>query len=142
MLREHGCELPEWRVSEQTFTFGGGRAGLAELFAAAEPPTAVVGGNDLLAAGAVFEAQARGLAVPRDLSVVGIDNLEIALHVTPALTTVHLPTARLGEEAAQHLLARLQGREMPGRTTLPIELIVRGSTARLRVERPAVMAND
>jgi LacI family transcriptional regulator len=88
----------------------------------------VIGGNDLLAAGAVFEAQARGLDVPGDLSIVGIDNLEISLHVTPALTTVHLPTAELGDQAAQYLLARLQGREMPGRTTLPIELIVRGST--------------
>jgi LacI family transcriptional regulator len=127
-LREHSLDLPEWRVSEQGFTFGGGRTGLAELLATAEPPTAVIGGNDLLAAGAVFEAQARGLGVPRDLSIVGIDNLEISLHVTPPLTTVHLPTARLGEEAAQYLLARLQDRDMPARTTLPIELIVRGST--------------
>jgi LacI family transcriptional regulator len=127
-LAEHGLDLPEWRLSEQAFTFGGGRAGLAELLANAEPPTAVIGGNDLLAAGAVFEAQARGLQVPRDLSVVGIDNLEISLHVTPALTTVHLPTSRLGEQAAQHLLARFQGRDVPDRTALPIELIVRGST--------------
>lgn len=127
-LRLHGCDLPEWRVSEQAFTFTGGRAGLAELLAIAQPPTAVIGGNDLLASGALFEAQARGLRVPQDLSVVGIDNLEISLQVTPALTTVHLPTAQLGEEAAQHLLARLQGRDRPGRTVLPIELIVRGST--------------
>jgi LacI family transcriptional regulator len=76
----------------------------------------------------VFEAQARGLQVPRDLSVVGIDNLEISLHVAPPLTTVHLPTSRLGEQAAQYLLGRLQGRETPSRTILPIELIVRGST--------------
>jgi LacI family transcriptional regulator len=127
-LRPHGCDLPEWRVSEQAFTFAGGRAGLAELLATAEPPTAVIGGNDLLAAGALIEAQARGLRVPRDLSVVGIDNLDISLQVTPALTTVHLPTATLGEEAALHLLARLQGRDKPSRTVLPIELIVRGST--------------
>jgi LacI family transcriptional regulator len=129
-LREHGLDLPEWRVSEQPFTLAGGRAGLAELLAAAEPPTAVVGGNDLLAAGALFEAQARGLQVPQRLSIVGIDNLEIAMHVTPPLTTVHLPTARLGEEAAQYLLARLHGREKPSRIALPIELIVRGSTSR------------
>ena len=128
-LREQGCDLPEWRVSDQSFTFAGGRTGLAELLATADPPTAVIGGNDLLATGALFEAQARGLRVPQDLSVVGIDNLDIAHHVTPALTTVHLPTARLGAEAAQHLLARLAGEARPDRTMLPIELVVRGSTA-------------
>jgi LacI family transcriptional regulator len=128
-LHERGLSLPEGRVSEQPFTFAGGRAGLAELFANGKPPSAIIGGNDLLAAGAVFEAQARGMHVPRDLSVVGIDNLEISQHVTPALTTVHLPTARLGTEAAQYLLARLQGRARPDRVALPIELIVRESTA-------------
>jgi LacI family transcriptional regulator len=128
-LRKRGRDLGEAQVSEQPFTFAGGRAGLAELLGSAKPPTAVIGGNDLLAAGAVFEAQARGMDVPKDISVVGIDNLEISLHVTPTLTTVHLPTAKLGAEAAQYLLARLQGRTRPERVSLPIELIVRASTA-------------
>jgi LacI family transcriptional regulator len=128
-LREQGGDLPEWRVSEQAFTFAGGRAGLEELFASKTPPTAIIGGNDLLAAGAMFEAQARGLRVPADISVVGIDNLEISQHVTPTLTTVHLPTAKLGEEAALYLLNRLQQRSCARWTKLPIELVVRNSTA-------------
>ena len=55
--------------------------------------------------------------------------MEIAAVVTPALTTVHFPTEELGALAAQHLLARLAGREVELRTELPVELVVRGSTA-------------
>ena len=94
----------------------------------ANPPTAIIGGNDLLAAGALFEAQSRNLAVPGALSIVGIDNLEISMHVTPALTTVHLPTAQLGEEAGRYLLARLHGGEPARHIALPIELVIRGSS--------------
>ena len=49
--------------------------------------------------------------------------------VTPGLTTVHFPAAELGALAAQHLLARLAGQEVALRTELPVELVVRGSTA-------------
>ncbi len=129
-LADAGLELPAWRLIEQPFTLAGGRAGLSLLLAAAEPPTAVICGNDLLAVGALFEAQSRGLAVPAQLSIVGIDNLEIAAHVSPALTTVHLPTAQLGEHAANHLVARLRDEPLPHRTELPIELVVRQSTDR------------
>lgn len=128
-LQESGFDLPEWRVSEQPFSFAGGRAGLAELLNKSDPPTAIIGGNDLLAAGAMFEAQARGLDVPKDISVVGIDDLEISRHVKPALTTVHLPTARLGVEAAKYLLLCLRDGTRPKRITLPLELIVRESSA-------------
>lgn len=130
-LQTQGLDLPEWRVSEQPFTLAGGRAGLTELLANADVPTAIIGGNDLLAAGALFEAQSRGLRVPQDLSLVGIDNLEIALHTNPALTTVHLPTGQLGEKAANYLLSKLQGHDQPERIMLPVELIVRGSTGEL-----------
>ncbi len=128
-LAAAGLELPDWRVSEQSFTLAGGRAGLAQLFASAEPPTAIVCGNDLLAVGAIFEAQARNLPVPGTISVVGIDNLEIAAHLSPPLTTVHLPTTQLGDISARHLLAMLRGETAPRRVELPIELVVRRSTS-------------
>ncbi|WP_370875493.1 substrate-binding domain-containing protein [Methylobacterium amylolyticum] len=74
------------------------------------------------------EAERRGLRVPRDLSVVGIDNLEIASHSAPPLTTVHLPTADLGRAVAEHLLARLCGEPRSRRTEMPIALIERRSS--------------
>lgn len=128
-LAARGLDLASSCVVEAPFTLAGGRAGLAELLARAEPPTAVVCGNDLLAAGALFEAQASGLAVPEAVSIGGIDNLEIAAHLTPPLTTVHLPTTELGRTVARHLLARLKGEAQPQRMELPIELVVRRSAA-------------
>lgn len=129
-LAEGGLELPKSRISEQPFTLAGGRAGLTQLLGLAERPTAIVCGNDLLAVGVLFEASQRGLSVPDDLSVVGIDNLEIASHVVPSLSTVHLPTLELGREVAEHLLDRLRGYERPPRVELPIELVERRSSGR------------
>ena len=129
-LAAEGLELSNARVSQQPF-LAGGRAGLLQLLGLAEPPTAVVCGNDLLAVGVLLEAEQRGLDVPRDLSVVGIDNLEIASHIAPSLTTIHLPTAELGREVAEHLLARLRGERRASRTEMPIELIERRSSGPL-----------
>jgi LacI family transcriptional regulator len=128
-----GLELPEWRLVEQEFTLAGGRTACSALLALAEPPTAIVCGIDHLAVGCLVEAQARGLVVPEDLSVVGIDNLEMAAHLSPALTTVHVPTARIGEAAARAVLARLSGGPVAGRVELPIELVVRHSSAPPRI---------
>jgi LacI family transcriptional regulator len=128
-LAEAGLDLPEWRVVEQEFTLAGGRTACSALLALAEPPTGIVCGIDHLAVGCLVEAQARGLAVPEELSVVGIDNLEMAAHLSPALTTVHVPTTRIGEAAARAVLARLRGGPAGGRIELPIELVVRRSTA-------------
>ena len=131
-LSAAGLDLPKSRISEQPFTLAGGRAGLSQLLGLAEPPTAVMCGNDLLAVGVLLEAEQRGLGVPRDLSVVGIDNLEIASHISPSLTTVHLPTAELGREVAEHLLDRLSGQARPARTEMAIELVERHSSGRVR----------
>jgi LacI family transcriptional regulator len=128
-LAKRGLDLPGSCITEQPFTFAGGRAGLSEVLSAASPPTAIICGNDLLAVGALFEAQHRHLDVPGDLSVAGIDNLEMAAHVTPALTTIHLPTAQLGRAVAQHMLARIRGETRPREIELAIELVPRHSTA-------------
>jgi LacI family transcriptional regulator len=127
-LAARGLELPDERLVEQSFSIAAGRLGMAQLLADKVPPTAVIGGNDLLAIGGMVEAQARGLRVPADVSLVGIDDLELAAHMTPALTTVRLPTAELGRRCALQLLARLAGDNGERKICLPLELIVRGST--------------
>lgn len=128
-LADRSLALPDWHVSEQEFTMAGGRAGCTALLSLAQAPTAIVCGIDHLAVGCLIEAQARGFAVPMDLSVVGIDNLEMAAHLSPALTTVHIPTARIGAAAARCVLDRLAGQSRPRLTELPIELVVRHSCA-------------
>ncbi len=114
---------------EKPFTLAAGREGLREVLAATPRPTAVVCGNDVLALGAIAEAQAEGLQVPGDLSVTGFDDMEIASLLSPGLTTVHFPTAELGSRAAAHVLARLADEPVPQQTELPVELVVRESTA-------------
>ena len=128
-LAERGHDIQPHRLVEQPYTLAGGREGLREVIAGDGAPSAVICGNDVLAIGALAECHERGIDVPRALSLTGFDDLEIAAVVTPALTTVHFPTTELGALAAQHLLARLAGREVQIRTELPVELVVRASTA-------------
>lgn len=128
-LAERGFTLSPQRLVEKPYTLAAGREGLREVLRAAPRPTAVICGNDVLAIGALAECHALGIAVPREISVTGFDDMEIAAVVTPALTTVRFPTAELGAYAAQHLLARLAGRAVESCTELPVELVVRGSTA-------------
>ena len=61
-----------------------------------EPPTAIVASNDLLALGAISEAQARGLVVGRDVSITGFDDIMLAEYAHPSLTTVHQPAHWMG----------------------------------------------
>lgn len=132
--REHletaGISLPPWLVCEQPTTLAGGRSGCAMLLELAEPPTAIIGGIDLIAIGCMIEAQARGLNVPGDLSVAGIDDLDMSAHLAPSLTTVHVPTAAIGVEAARKLVALLRGITSAMTLELPVELVVRRSTGR------------
>ena len=128
-LGAKGIALAPGRVVEKPYTLSAGREGLREVLRGAPRPTAVICGNDVLAIGALAECHALGLEVPRQLSVTGFDDLEMAAVVTPGLTTVHFPTTELGAYAAQHLLARLAGKPFERRVELPVELVVRGSTA-------------
>ena len=130
-LEDSGLVLPESSVMQQLFTLAGGRSGCAALLSMHTPPTAIVCGIDILAVGCLAEAHARGMNIPDELSVVGIDNLDMAAHVSPSLTTVHVPTARIGEVAAQTLIRRLEGWEGRIVEDLPVELVVRQSTRRL-----------
>jgi LacI family transcriptional regulator len=128
-LAARGLPLRTDRFAEKPFTLAAGREGLAEIIEGARWPTAVLCGNDVLAMGALAECHAQGIAVPDQISITGFDDMEVASLITPGLTTVHFPTAELGAYAARHLLKRLAGEEVELRCELPVELIVRGSTA-------------
>ena len=83
-----------------------------------------------MAIGAIGAAGRLGLAVPADVSVVGFDDIELASHVQPPLTTVHQPIRRKGEEACRLLLAAIERRDAarPEHRLLETRLIVRGSS--------------
>lgn len=128
-LEAHGLSLPQSRIVEKAYSLTSGREGLRQLMAGPRRPTAVICINDVLAIGAVIECEALGLSVPGDVSITGFDDMEIAAHVGPGITTIHLPTAELGRAAANHIISRLAEGDVPRCTKLPVELIVRGSTA-------------
>ena len=83
-----------------------------------------------MAIGAVRAAAEAGLRVPEDLSVVGFDDIQLAPHVNPPLTTMRQDKLGLGGAAGDALIARVAGdADRPPLRTLPVELVVRGSTA-------------
>ncbi|WP_200302726.1 LacI family DNA-binding transcriptional regulator [Streptomyces adelaidensis] len=91
-------------------------------------PTALVCDDDKLAAGAYKAARRLGLRVPEDISVTGLDDLALATALDPELTTVRLDAELFGERGMQALLAVLDGRT-PAEGDIPVELVVRASTA-------------
>jgi LacI family transcriptional regulator len=114
-----------------------GFAAMQHLLALAEPPTAVFTHNDVLAIGAISATYHAGLTVPNDISIVGYDNTIQATYSNPPLTTVKIPIADMGRVAGKTILdlARNSNSFPPQITTLPVELIVRASTAQLSADR-------
>jgi LacI family transcriptional regulator len=122
---------PQHDVIVDSWQMGAGRQGMRRILGADGPrPTAVVCANDYLAAGAVIEAKAAGLEIPRDISVTGFDDLELAAQIEPPLTTIKVPAPELGRRIAQFIIETLE----KGSATLPerlsADLVIRGTTGR------------
>jgi LacI family transcriptional regulator len=92
-------------------------------------PDAVFVASDVVALGAIGALREAGLRVPDDVSVVGFDDIPLAAYFDPPLTSIRIPAHDLGLAAGNALLDRIAGRDVPARTLLPTELIVRASTA-------------
>jgi DNA-binding LacI/PurR family transcriptional regulator len=120
------------RIGPYEPTIGGGVAAAADLLR--HPTGSVIAYNDLVAIGLIRALAARGVAVPRDVSVVGFDNVYAAELVTPALTTVAAPLHALGRTAVRNLLAIVGGARPHALepVMLPSRLVVRASTAQRR----------
>ena len=129
-LRDHGLELADDRVVTGGYTYESGFAGGEELLARTPRPTAIFASNDEMAAGVYRAAHNQGLAIPRELSVVGYDDGPIAARLMPPLTTVRQPMDELGRAAVQLAMAsRERAAGTPRRERLTTQLIVRESTA-------------
>ena len=96
--------------SKAPSTVGAGRAGLGEVLTAHPEVDAVFCSSDSLALGALIEAQARGVAVPQRLAVIGLGDQDFAAHLSPSLTTVRIDGTRIGRTAAQLIVDRVEGR--------------------------------
>ena len=117
-------------VVESDFSIESGEAAAASLLDLPERPTAIFGFNDNVAIGVLRAAEARGLTVPDDLSVLGFDDSEQSGLVTPALTTVRQPLAEMGRMAVSLLLRLLDRQRVEAMNIeLATRLVVRESTA-------------
>lgn len=106
-----------------------GERALERLLRDPEPPTAVLAGNDLIALGCYSAVAATGRRCPDDISIVGYADMALVDRFVPPLTTVRVPYADIGREAAALLLEELGGERAPGRSIrIAPSLIVRGST--------------
>jgi DNA-binding LacI/PurR family transcriptional regulator len=106
----------------------GGFEAMNELLDLPSPPTAVLGGNDLMALGAISASQKRGLVVGRDVAIVGFDDIFPAEHSHPSLTTVRQPIHDIGRRICRMLIRLINGDELTERCILlQPELIVRES---------------
>ena len=111
------------------FSLRSGHAAAAQLLQMTARPTAVFCDNDEMAIGLINGLSQAGLRVPQDISVVGFDNIEMSAYTLPPLTTIRQHRDRLGRHAATALLARINGQPTPEDEVLPVELLLRDSTA-------------
>jgi LacI family transcriptional regulator len=128
-LKEHGLPfVPSW-VQESDFNEERGYAAMAQLLQVPDPPTAVFCANDLVAIGAIRKARESGLEVPRDLSIVGFNDLPWTDRIQPPLTTIRIPLYEMGSMAARMLLQIIAGQQPdPPFWVAPPEMVIRAST--------------
>ncbi len=136
-FRSVGVEIGDDRVVLGAASIAGGSAALSAVWAAGLRPSAVLAMSDAMAIGAMHALRDLGLDVPGDVSVVGFDDIDLATHVEPPLTTVHQPIRQKGEEAVRLLLAvvREKGGARADHRRLETRLVVRGSSGPVRPRR-------
>jgi len=131
-LEAHGIRLPPVRIVERPFSYDKGGEGFRALMQVRPRPTAVICLNDVLAIGAMAECRALGLSIPQDVSITGCEDLEVARMAVPPLTTVRYPTREMGHYAGTFLVETLQGGKPLRQRVFPTELVVRGSSGKVR----------
>ena len=115
-VQARGLAPDALQVIETPYSIANGAAAFKQIMAQTPRPSAVLCGNDVLAAGALSAAREMGLRVPEDVSITGFDDIEIAEIVAPSLTTVHVPHRNMGRVAAQQLIA-MRNAEGSGHST-------------------------
>lgn len=136
-LKSHGIEAGPELVAHGGFSHAGGLEAARKLLSLTDHPTAVFAANDQMAFGAMSAAAELGLAVPLDVSVIGVDDIEAAALVVPGLTTLKQPTCEIGACAVQILADLISSPRESSETgaseaqqrVFEAELVVRGSCA-------------
>ena len=126
-----GLEYREDYVARGDYYTESGRRAMAGLLALDEPPTAVFAASDMMALGAIRTASDAGLSVPGDVSLIGFDDMQLADHMNPPLTTLRQDKQGLGRAVGAALVEMIEadGVAATSSVTLPVELVERGSSA-------------
>jgi len=130
-LSAAGRTLPRSLIARGNYTFETGVTAAERLLDLSPRPTAIFASNDEMAAGVVFAARERGIAVPEELSVIGFDDTPIAAHIWPPLTTVRWPIVSMARSAARKLVGDMIGGQAAEAqpSELPSTLVKRASVA-------------
>lgn len=132
-LARRGLTLCEQAHLETAYGFATGYEAMQTVLERQTPITAMVCGNDYLAAGALSALDAAGVEVPSQMSVISFNDNDFAPYLHPPLTTVRLPIREMGEAAARYLLDSLAGQQPAQPRPLPLTLVVRRSTGPVTV---------
>ena len=125
-----GLDCSPELIAEGSYDFIAGMRGARALLSLPERPTAVIAANDLMAYGTMDVAQQMKLSVPNDLSIVGVDDVFFSAFPMISLTSARQPAIEIGESVGERLLERFAQEDLPPiAVTLPVEVIVRHSTA-------------
>lgn len=130
-FRQAGLDLSTLNVIETSYEIESGAEAFRTLMAQRPAATAILCGNDVLAVGAVRQAQQMGLRVPQDISITGFDDIELARIVQPGLTTVHVPHREMGRKAAIGLVEMIEGQTSGRSQELATQIVTRGSLTAL-----------
>lgn len=130
-LAEAGISLPRSLVADGQYTFESGLSASESLLDLSPRPTAIFASNDEMAAGVLYAARLRGIAVPEELSIIGFDDTPVTTRVWPPLTTVRWPIVAMGRAAALKLIGTAigEGAEVNEPSLFSSTLIRRGSVA-------------
>ena len=137
-LADQGLMSNEDYLVRGDYTFEGGCEATRNLLSRGRPQ-AIIASNDMMAIGALYALQERGLQVPGEIGVAGFDNIPLATWVHPRLTTVEIPAYLMGQEAMRLLASCMGGRAISSATKLLKTRLVKGQSCRsLSVDRREV----
>ena len=132
-MGERGFAVDDSRIVRGDFSEQGGEAAAEYLMAASSLPSAVFAANDWMAVGLMRKLQREGLRIPRDISIMGFDDLILTRYTTPAITTMKVPTVAMGMYLTNTLLDFREGAvSPPGPTRFHAELVIRESVKEMR----------
>ncbi|GHO95445.1 LacI family transcriptional regulator [Reticulibacter mediterranei] len=129
-LSQHGLLLDSTLLLNGQSSMEGGKVAAYKLLTHPDPPTAIFATTDAMAIGAMTAAWELGLQIPRDLSVVGLDDISLAKYVVPSLTTITIDRVAVLSHAIKLLLDSIDGQQVTSPPPFSVSLVIRGSTGR------------